>query len=279
VTLTDATAVDTTATFSAVGVYVLELSANDGAVTSTARITITAGDASGATRVTSSVIAGSDDAEESSSGTVAYTSADLELVRDSTNQVVGVRFRTVDVPPGATIVNAYVQFQADTATSEATTLVLQGELTPSALTFTSGSRNLSSRVRTTASVSWSPPPWTTAGQAGVAQQTPNLAPVVQELVNQPGWTRGNPLVVLISGTGRRTAESFEGGTGRAPRLVVDYTMSTVGAATMQVTEESPVVDDPPFSGLEGITEPPAAEDALAEKLPLNHTLYLPLIQQ
>src|SRR4029453_13648413 len=64
------------------------------------------------------VSAGSDDAEEDAAGTVSLTSGDLELTRDSTDQTVGVRFRSVAIPPGATIQRAWVQFTVDEASSD-----------------------------------------------------------------------------------------------------------------------------------------------------------------
>jgi len=75
-------------------------------------------------------------------------------------------------------------------------------------------------------VSWSPPVWTTVGQAGPDQRTPDLMPIVQEIVDRPGWASGNSLVVIISGTGERVAESYEGDSAGAPLLHVEYTTSS-----------------------------------------------------
>ena len=57
--------------------------------------------------------ASADDAEERATGIVNLTSGDLELVHDADDQTVGLRFAGVNVPPGATIVHAPVQFVAD----------------------------------------------------------------------------------------------------------------------------------------------------------------------
>ena len=82
------------------------------------------------------VAASSDDAEERASGNVSLTSSDLELVNDkSSDQTVGIRFNGVNIPPGATIVNAYVQFQADETSSGVTSLTIEGEDTDDAQTF------------------------------------------------------------------------------------------------------------------------------------------------
>ncbi|MHC4705621.1 MAG: hypothetical protein ACYS8I_00850, partial [Planctomycetota bacterium] len=65
---------------------------------------------------------------------------------------------------------------------------------------------------------WNPPPWTAVGHAGADQQTPDIASVIQEIVNRPGWASGNSLVIIIVGSGRRTAESYDGDSAAAPLL-------------------------------------------------------------
>ncbi len=171
-----------------------------------------------------SIAAGSDDAEEkAASGSVRLSSGDLELVDDGTiRQIVGLRFAGVDVPQGATVLSATVQFTADEAKSGAATLIIRGEGANDAASFTSADGDVSDRPTTGASVAWSPPDWPSRGDAGPAQRTPDLASIVQEIVARPGWARGNALALLITGQGTRTAESFEGGAAVAPRLSVIY---------------------------------------------------------
>ncbi|MCH8839938.1 MAG: cadherin-like domain-containing protein [Planctomycetes bacterium] len=169
----------------------------------------------------------SDDAEERPFGTVKLTSSDLEMTLDKTNQqIVGMRFTSLNIPPGASVQNAYLQFQADETGSDPTSLTIYGQAIDNATTFTSTSGNISSRSTTTASVAWSPVPWNTKDEAGPDQQTPNIAAVIQEIVNRPGWAIGNSLAIIVTGTGKRTAESFDGVPSAAPRLHVEYVTAT-----------------------------------------------------
>ncbi len=69
---------------------------------------------------------------------------------------------------------------------------------------------------------WSPVPWTTKGEAGPDQQTPDLASIIQEIVNRPGLSSGNSLVVIITGTGERVAESYNGDSAAGPVLYFTY---------------------------------------------------------
>jgi hypothetical protein len=168
------------------------------------------------------VAANTDDAEERDTGSMHRSSSDLELVFDKGDQTVGMRFNGVNIPRAATITNAYLQFKVDEINSGATSLTIEGEDIDDAVTFSSSKRNISSRPRTTAAVSWSPPPWTTKGETGPDQRTPNIASTIQKIVDRPGWSNGNSLVIIITGTGERTAESFNGDQAGAPLLHVEY---------------------------------------------------------
>ena len=56
-----------------------------------------------------------DDMEAAADGSLDDGSSDLEIVDESTNQVIGLRFQDITIPKGATIVDAYVQFTVDEA--------------------------------------------------------------------------------------------------------------------------------------------------------------------
>jgi len=172
------------------------------------------------------VLASSDDAEQNlSSGSVNLTSSDLEMMIDgSVNQAIGIRFTGVTIPRGAAIVNAWVQFKADNATSAATSLNFQGQAADNSPTFTTSANDVTSRPRTLASVNWVPAAWTSNGQAGPAQQTPNLASVIQEIVSRPGWVSGSSLALIVTGSGTRRAQSFNGDAPGAPLLHVEYNL-------------------------------------------------------
>ena len=176
------------------------------------------------------VTSGNDDVEEQSTGTMYTNSSDLELIYDSNTQVVGLRFKGVNIPRNATILNAYIQFKVDETTSMASTLTVQGEASPNATAFTSTARNLSTRPRTTRTVAWTPVAWSTLGARGVDQRTPNMAPVIQEIVNQSNWVSGNSLVTIITGTGSRVAESYEVDPAGAPLLHIEYKVGTTTSA-------------------------------------------------
>jgi len=220
VTFANAGSVDTPATFSQAGTYVLRLTADDGELTTVDDVTIVV-EPPGRRTLDVRIGAGTDDVEERATGSVSLSSADLELVTDATVQKVGLRFAGLGIPRGARISSAYVQFTADEAGSDPTSLTFQAQAADNAATFADTTANVSGRPRTTASAGWSPVSWI-AGGAGADQRTPDLAAAVQEVVNRPGWTSGNAMAFIVAGSGRRTAESFEGSATKAPVLHVEY---------------------------------------------------------
>jgi hypothetical protein len=224
VTFQNAAAVDTRATFSFAGTYVLRLSASDSALSNsdTVQVTVQPAPPPGGVTFERRVVAGSDDAEEAATGGMSLTSSDLELVYDGSNQKVGMRFTSVAVPRGATITRAYLQFEADEAQSELTNLAIQGQAADNAAVFGTASGNISTRARTVASVAWSPPAWGLVSEAGPNQRTPELATVVQEIINRTGWASGNALALIITGSGHRTARAYEGKPTGTPLLHIEY---------------------------------------------------------
>jgi hypothetical protein len=173
--------------------------------------------------ITSQITSSADDAEEVvSSGSVSLTSTDLELGADGgVNLLVGMRFNNISIPRGASILNAYVEFEVDETGSDPTSVTIQGQASDNAPTFTTSTSNISSRARTTAQVAWNNiPPWTAVD---VKWQTPNISSIVQEIVNRSAWASGNSIVIIISGTGRRTAEAYDGEIPAVPKLVIQYT--------------------------------------------------------
>ncbi|MFW5443867.1 MAG: DUF1566 domain-containing protein [Methylococcaceae bacterium] len=200
-----------------------------------------------------SVIRGSDDAEENTpSGRMSLTSTDLELTQDGTKQQkIGIRFQGVDIPLDATIVNAYIQFTSDELSTDPTQLIVRGEANPNASTFTSTPLDISNRPLTVAQVSWEPAPWTTIEQSSDIQATPNLSAIVQEVKDQAGWAQGNSIVFIISGDGKRIAESYNG--TAAPMLHLTY-------STEPSANEAPTAVD------DGVSESPAYTIGINQQL-------------
>ncbi len=170
---------------------------------------------------------GDDDVEENGrNGNMYLNSSDLELVYDrsyTSNQTIGLRFTNIFLPPGATITNAYIQFTTDEIRNINGNMLIRAESTNDSSPYLNQKYNLSSRPRTEAVVAWTPPNWNIIGESGPAQRTVNIAPVIQELVNREDWVgEGTAITIVITGGGRRVAESYNGSPQKAPLLRVDF---------------------------------------------------------
>jgi len=190
-----------------------------------------------------------DDCEESegpfNDGRVTCTSSDLEMHSENRvetpadwNDFIGLRWTNVLVPQGATIINASIQFHVDSTDPDVPIVVRwKGHDVDNAPAFTHGlDFDISSRTNTTAFVDWDIPDWVSTSDEGPAQLTPNLATIVQEIVDRPGWVEGNAMVLKTTdwpnatGTnkGLRTAESRDGESASAPELSIAFTTGPDG---------------------------------------------------
>jgi hypothetical protein len=210
-------AANTTATFSAVGSYTLRLTADDGELVGFDDVVVDVYEP-GAVRTTQiPIVNGADDAMEGggSQGTfVDLSSADVELGNDGPPtpepMLAGLRFDGLPVPQGGEIVSAKIQFKVDEVGSDETAFDVRGEAADDAAQYVSTGGNISARASTVARVPWSPPAWNLVGEAGPDQQTPELKDILQEIVDRPGWAKGNAAAFMLDGTGRRTAEAKDG---------------------------------------------------------------------
>ncbi len=138
--------------------------------------------------------------EEQSDGSAYTGSSDIELVYDDEQQIVGIRFTGVNIEQGTSVSSASIQFVADDKhQSGSVTFTIHGEDVNNA-SDVGGSDDISDRTQTSASASWSPAAWNTTGESGSAQRTTNIGSIIQEIVDRPGWSSGNAIMIIIEGT-------------------------------------------------------------------------------
>jgi hypothetical protein len=172
------------------------------------------------------LVASSDDAEqEISTGIVVLTGLALDFGSAAGPQKVGIRFPAIGVPRGSTILQADLRFWVSTATTGTSVLQIRGQKSGDALPFTTAAFDVTDTARrplTSAVASWTVPDWPTSGVSGNDQISPDLASVIQEVIDLDAWRPGNALAFIVEGSGRRSAVSFDGGAARAPILRLIY---------------------------------------------------------
>lgn len=161
--------------------------------------------------------------------TASSTSGSTTTSRVTENQLVGLRFQNVQVPQGATIKTARVDFISGESLSDPAALSLQFESSDDAAPF-SDAAPLSTRTKESALVWNISEQW----QTGQTYSSPELKSKVQSIVSRSGWCGGNAVNLIISantGTPLRVAKSFESDPKLTPNLYVEYDFNSVPTNT------------------------------------------------
>jgi hypothetical protein len=222
--------------------------------TSVGTLTVTTLAANQTVTVESRIKASADDAEQTvKNGYMQLNSSDLELGHDYGfvgEQLVGLRFRDLDIPVGAVITKAWLEFTATGNSLNPTVLTIRAQNAANAGAFTSSAFNISNRALTASAATWTPDMWPAASGSGPAQKSVDLSALVQEVVSKAGWSPDNALAFVVSGDGVRNSVSFDGSPGAAPLLHVEYKLAGANVApvasadTATVAEDSVLVIDP-----------------------------------
>jgi len=181
------------------------------------------------TLVKSTVNQSTDDGtENTSTGVVTLTSTPLitNFTSTTSKTVVALRFTNVQVPKGATIVNAKIKVKLAVATTSNTDPIkINAEKTANSQTFTIATNSISSKARTTNAAYWLP------GSISVGSliNTPCIDYVVGELVSNENWVSGNAMTFIfeyVSGAGRSLQfNAFDSGSGSA-ELSIEYSLDS-----------------------------------------------------
>ena len=183
-----------------------------------------------------------DDAVEMiNTGITTVSDQTLSLGNDENGNATfaAMRFNNIQIPQGATVTSAWVEFTTQTvydpANQEALILDIYGEdvndAKPFIDPFEETLNNISSRTGTTAFVSWKLDPGVEPWDAlGVTHRTPELKTIMQEIVNRPGWTVGNPMAFGFFENGAttmpgRSAAAYDLSPSNAPKLHVEIQRS------------------------------------------------------
>ncbi len=180
-----------------------------------------------------------DDVEEDKDGDVHEGSSDLELVYDThnnrQNQHVGLLFKDVNVPNGAIVHCAEIEFEIDEHEDDATDLKVFIQDIGDAPDFIDGNDTYDVTGRINAAVD----PhvvWDEVEELNVNEKltTPDLRTLVQSVVDRVDWAADNEMAFIINGTGRRTVEAHDGEPSNAALLRISYSNTPVGVTNQKV---------------------------------------------
>lgn len=165
----------------------------------------------------------------------SYGRADPKLIVQyqvataATIQTVGLRFEDLDIPQGVTITSAKIDFTAANTNSDTTTYVITGEDTDNSAAFTATDGDITGRTPTTDTASWTPAAWAAGNTYSTEDQSVDLTSIVQSITDRTGWCGGNAMTFIVTGSGARSAISYDGSPSNAPMLTVTYDPNSVPA--------------------------------------------------
>ncbi len=144
------------------------------------------------------IINGNDDGEQGNASGIKLDFGD--------DKISALRFRNITIPQGATITNAFLTFTArgNRPNTPSITRVF-GENTSNPTSIGTDT-NINGRTKTVSSVQWTFLSWSN----NFEYQSPDLSPVVQELVNNYNYNSGDIVFILNpEGNASRDAKSYE----------------------------------------------------------------------
>ena len=160
--------------------------------------------------------------------------------------VIGLHFRQLEIPRMGRILSAAVELHVTRPESNIfASAIITAEQTSSAMPFTRGmAGDLAGRNYLSGPVvNWGNIP-STIGLAEEPLCTPDIADLIQDIVNRPSWNRGNSINIFITAT--RGSRSFgPAGLMYGPSLTVRYLERNEPPVTPPPPDEPPAQPSPP----------------------------------
>jgi type IV pilus assembly protein PilY1 len=153
-------------------------------------------------------------------------------------QDVGLRFNNVQVPQGATITSASLEFTVDAATTDPGNLTIAIEDSTSPQTYSNDSgQKISDRAYGTSTI-WTTDTWDMIGDT---KQSVDISSLVSSVTGKTGWCGGGSLAFRItSADANLIAQAFDKGASGAPTLRVAYKTDALGSGEGCTTRQTSV---------------------------------------
>jgi len=160
-----------------------------------------------------------DDGRQDPAGEISLEQASIGL---GGGGIIGLRFADVQIPPGAFVVRAQIQFQKVQGSFDLTAGEIWGDLSADSAPFSVAPLEFSERQATSSRVRWQAGGWTMTLPRDFQSDTTDLGPIVRELIALPGWSPGNAMSFFFSMSGNRIVQGYESAPPRAAALRMTY---------------------------------------------------------
>lgn len=170
---------------------------------------------------------------------------DPTVVANGVGYVMGFRFENIDIARGWQVTSATLTLQVVSTANDDINVTINLDDADNSPTMDGGANDLQSRSLTTATTTW-----TQASAGAGAKTSPSFATAAQEVIDRPGWSPGNALMVILSGLSgaNLSVRSWDFSPALSATLTITYTIPTPDQATIAspmafylITEKLPTV--------------------------------------
>ena len=176
----------------------------------------------------------------------------LRIGTSETDYVDGMRFQNVGIPAGSRIVQArLVLYYGEWTRNLPIQVEIQADNTDSAQSFADSNPLASQRPLTSAVVDWeithSPPNYSWF-------DSPDIAAVIQEIIDRPGWQDGNALALILQNAADNEqnhyldAQSYDFNPAIAPKLEIVYETNVPIPTSTPTATPTPTITPTPEPG-------------------------------
>jgi hypothetical protein len=139
----------------------------------------------------------------------------------------GLRFTTIPIPKGATIISASISLYASAAAG-IVPLTIRGEIADDAAAWSTELDFNIRRISTYGPVNWA----SGLGEWNIDtwEVSPDISSIIQLIIDRPGWAINNDLALfwdstVSGGDNYRQAHSFDHSSGNAPKFNASYILA------------------------------------------------------
>ena len=176
---------------------------------------------------TLSLAAGGDDGYQASDNSVMLSSTSANC--NSTQLIIGMIFREVPVEQGDTVLPSHLNVYCISSANDTPNLTIRAEINPA--DFAATTNNMGGRTKTAAGVVWNA---NLASSGAQYHETPDIAAVIQEVVDDPGWVAGGDIAIYFidnGGGGLLRISMRDSGTTQEPELYLAWEAAAGGELT------------------------------------------------
>jgi len=163
-----------------------------------------------------------DDGGQSSNGNNYLSNQDLAM--SSTYPYIGLRF--TGIPFDSKTINnfaiedAYIELTSSNNASGSGSMRISAENSVNAPALSNSKNSLSSKSLTTNSITWA---FSNSFSTGTTYRSPDISPIIKELMSKSGWTAGNSMTFVIQRiSGTRSFYTNDSSPAKAAKLVIKY---------------------------------------------------------